>query len=199
MDYIYDIVLNFQNNYYEFYEWKPTDKIINVKKILVYKVNNKNYLNLKYNDIVLDTKILPKQNKMFLITNGVEVMGILLDNNGKLIKRSSLLIDESDEVLEDKETLKPFPLKYKKNNLKPHISLDRIKEEKYQFIQNYFSNININKDEYLLKYLYYDIYNKEENNIKKVYKNLIDLITNDINKIYNSIKKVNIEIKNKID
>lgn len=199
MDYIYDIVLNFQNNYYEFYEWKPTDKIINVKKILVYKVNNKNYLNLKYNDIILDTKILPKQNKMFLITNGVEVMGILLDNNGKLIKRSSLLIDESDEVLEDKETLKPFPLKYKKNNLKPHISLERIKEEKYQFIQNYFSNININKDEYLLKYLYYDIYNKEENNIKKVYKNLIDLITNDINKIYNSIKKVNIEIKNKID
>ena len=148
MDYIYDIVLNFQNNYYDFYEWKPTDKIINVKKILVYKVNNKNYLNLKYNDIILDTKILPKQNKMFLITNGVEVMGILLDNNGKLIKRSSLLIDESDEVLEDKETLKPFPLKYKKNNLKPHISLDRIKEEKYQFIQNYFSNININKDEY---------------------------------------------------
>ena len=199
MDYIFDIVLNFQNNYYEFYEWKPTDKIINVKKILVYKVNNKNYLNLKYNDIILDTKILPKQNKMFLITNGVEVMGILLDNNGKLIKRSSLLIDESDEVLEDKETLKPFPLKYKKNNLKPHISLERIKEEKYQFIQNYFSNININKDEYLLKYLYYDIYNKEENNIKKVYKNLIDLITNDINKIYNSIKKVNIEIKNKID
>ena len=199
MDYIYDIVLNFQNNYYEFYEWKTSDKIINVKKILVYKVNNKNYLNLKYNDIILDTKILPKQNKMFLITNGVEVMGILLDNNGKLIKRSSLLIDESDEVLEDKETLKPFPLKYKKNNLKPHISLERIKEEKYQFIQNYFSNININKDEYLLKYLYYDIYNKEENNIKKVYKNLIDLITNDINKIYNSIKKVNIEIKNKID
>ena len=199
MDYIYDIVLNFQNNYYEFYEWKPTDKIINVKKILVYKVNNKNYLNLKYNDIILDTKILPKQNKMFLITNGVEVMGILLDNNGKLIKRSSLLIEESDEVLEEKETLKPFPLKYKKNNLKPHISLDRIKEEKYQFIQNYFSNININKDEYLLKYLYYDIYNKEENNIKKIYKNLIELINNDINKIYNSIKKVNIEIKNKID
>ena len=36
MDYIYDIVLNFQNNYYEFYEWKTSDKIINVKKMLVY-------------------------------------------------------------------------------------------------------------------------------------------------------------------
>ena len=47
MDYIYDIVLNFQNNYYEFYEWKTTDKIINVKKILVYLVSNQDYLNLK--------------------------------------------------------------------------------------------------------------------------------------------------------
>ena len=43
MDYIYDIVLNFQSNYYEFYEWKTTDKIINVKKILVYLVSNQDY------------------------------------------------------------------------------------------------------------------------------------------------------------
>ena len=31
MDYIYDIVLNFQKDYHDFYEWKSTDKIINVK------------------------------------------------------------------------------------------------------------------------------------------------------------------------
>ena len=35
MDYIYDIVLNFHENYYEFYEWKSSDKIINVKKITI--------------------------------------------------------------------------------------------------------------------------------------------------------------------
>ena len=31
MNYIYDIVLNFHESYYEFYEWKSTDKIINFK------------------------------------------------------------------------------------------------------------------------------------------------------------------------
>jgi len=92
MDYIYDIVLNFQSNYYDFYEWRETDKIINIKKILVYKTNDENYLNLKYNEIILDNQLLPKQTKMFLVTNGVEVMGIMLDNQGKLIKRSSLLL-----------------------------------------------------------------------------------------------------------
>ena len=195
MDYIYDIVLNFQNNYYDFYEWRSTDKIINIKKILIYKVNNKDYLDLKYNDVIIDKNKIPHQEKMILVTNGIEVMGLLLDNEGKVIKRSSLLIDESDEVLEEKETIKSLPLIYKKNNIKPHISNSRIYLEKKKFLKNYFSNIDKIKDEYLLKYIYYDIYNKEENDINKIYQNLQELISNDINKIYNSINKINLELK----
>ena len=38
MEYIYDIVLNFNDCYYEFYEWNSKDKIINVKKIPVYRI-----------------------------------------------------------------------------------------------------------------------------------------------------------------
>lgn len=195
MDYIYDIVLNFQNDYYDFYEWKITDKIINIKKILVYSVSNQEYLNLKYNEVILDKNELPNKTKMFLVTNGIEVMGILLDNNGKIIKRSSLIFDESDEVLEEKETIKELPLKYKKNIQKSHISNSRILTEKKKFLQKYFSNIEKIKDEYLLKYIYYDIYNIEENNINIVYKKLQELVYDDINTIYNSIKKINIELK----
>jgi len=196
MDYIYDIVLNFQNDYYEFYEWKTSDKIINIKKISVYLTNNQDYLNLKYNDVILDIKLLPKASKMFLITNGVEVMGLLLDMHGKIMKRSSLLFDEADEVLEEKETIKALPLKYKKNIVKSQISTSRIQSEKIKFLERYLSNIDINKDEYLLKYIHYDIYNKEENDIIKIYKELKKMIHNDVNRIYNSIKKVSIELKN---
>ena len=195
MDYIYDIVLNFQSNYYDFFEWKSTDKVINIKKISVYKVNSEDYLNLKYNDVILDKKILPKEIKMFLVTNGGEVMGLLLDNDGRIIKRSSLLFDEADEILEEKENIKILPLKYKKNISKPHLSYSRLIIEKTKFLEKYFSNIDINQDEYLLKYIYYDIYNKEENNINKVYKELKTLISCNINKIYDSIKKVSIELK----
>ena len=91
MDYIYDIVLNFQDQYYDFFEWKNTDKIINVKKIFVYKTTDEDYLDLKYNEVTLDNKILPKQIKMFLLTNGKEVMGILLDSEGKVIKRRTAM------------------------------------------------------------------------------------------------------------
>ena len=31
MNNIYDVILNFLNNYYEVYEWKNTDDIINVR------------------------------------------------------------------------------------------------------------------------------------------------------------------------
>lgn len=195
MDYIYDIVLNFQNNYYDFFEWRSTDKVINVKKIPIYITSNEDYLNLKYNEVILDTIIFSKPTKMFLITNGVEVMGLLLDNEAKIIKKSSLLFDEADEVLDDKDVLKPLKIVYKKNIKKPHISYSRLISEKKQFLEKYFSNINIDKDEYLLKYIYYDIFHKEENNIDIVYQTLKDLMKENVNKIYNSIKKVSIELK----
>ena len=195
MDYIYDIVLNFQNNYYDFFEWKESDKVINVKKILVYKTTDEDYLNLKYNEIILELKEFPKQTKMFLVTNGREVMGILLDNNGKIIKRSSLLFDEADEVLEDKDLIKTLPLVYKKNIFKKHISSSRLMTEKTKFLNKYFSNIDTNNDKYLLKYIYFEIYNKEESNIDLIYTELKKLINQDIDKIYNSIKKVSIELK----
>lgn len=195
MDYIYDIVLNFQNNYYDFFEWRSTDKVINVKKILVYNIKNEDYLNLKYNEVILEPKIFPKQTKMFLITNGVEVMGLLLDNEGKIIKRSSLLFDEADEILDDKDVIKSLKIEYKKNINKPHISYSRLTTEKIKFLEKFFDNIDINKDEYLLKYIYYDIYNKEENNIDKVYLKLKELMKENIDKIYNSIEKVRIELK----
>ena len=195
MDYIYDIVLNFQNNYYDFYEWKSTDKIINIKKILVYTVNDQEYLNLKYNEITLDKKQLPNKTKMFLVTNGIEVMGILLDNDGKITKRSSLLFDEADEVLGEKETIKALPIKYKKNISKPHLSSSRLNTEKRKFLEKYLSNLDINKDKYLLKYIYHEIYNKEESNINKIYQELKELINTNINEVYNSIKKINIELK----
>ena len=195
MDYIYDIVLNFQNNYYDFFEWRSIDKVINVKKIPIYIISNEDYLNLKYNDVIIDNQIFPKPTKMFLVTNGTEVMGLLLDNEGKVLKRSSLLFDESDEVLENKNELKSLAIVYKKNKNNPHTSHSRITIDKIKFLEQYFSNININEDEYLLKYIYFDIYNKEEGNLDIIYQELKNLMEENIDKIYNSIKKVSIELK----
>ena len=114
MDYIYDIVLNFQDKYYEFYEWYPQDRIINVKKIPIYKITTKDYLNIKKNLVIIDRKTIPNISKVFLLTNGIEIMGILLDNYGKNIKISSLLFEEADDILKDRDSIKEINIKYRK-------------------------------------------------------------------------------------
>ena len=194
MEYIYDIVLNFQDNYYDFYEWQKKDKIINIKKIPIYKINNKDYLNIKNNKVTINKESLPKTNNMFLLTSGIEIIAILINNKGKILKKSSLIFEESDDILEDKDKIKVINIKYKIDKKNPTNLNSRIEQEKIKFINKFFKIINKRKDEYLLKYLYYEIYNKEED-IDIIYNKLLYLSKNDINKIYNSIQTLNKELK----
>jgi len=190
MEYIYDILLNFQETYCDFFEWQLSDKIINVKKISLYKITNKDYLNLKYHDIIFEENPFSKNNRMVLVTNGLEVMGILLNNNNQIIKRSSLLLDEASDILEYLPNLKALSLKYKKNTLKQINYQGRLHQEKQAFLNKFFNNINLKRDEYLLKYLYFDIYNQEESNINKIYQSLLELKNNNYQKLYTSIKTI---------
>lgn len=195
MDYIYDIVLNFQEEYYDFYEWKSTDKIINVNRLPIYKISNESYLAIKNNSTTIDKSSLPKQNKMFLITNNIEVMALIIDNTGKVLKKSSLLFEESDDILEDKELIKPIDIKYiisKKNKLS---SISRLSQERIKYTSDYLKKIDPKKDEYLLKYIYYELYKIEESNPEKIYNILKDLSKNNPSKLYISIKQVNLELK----
>lgn len=195
MDYIYDIVLNFHEQYYDFYEWKPSDKIINIKRIPIYKISTKDYINIKNNEVTLERNTIPKTNKIFLITSGIEVMGIYIDNSGKVLKKSSLLFEESDDILEDKDEIKEINIKYIINKKYLNNYQSRITKEKKEYINNYLNDIDKYKDEYLLKYLYYDIYNLEEEDTNIIYNKLIDLSKNNFNELYESIKKVNLELK----
>lgn len=195
MEYVYDIVLNFRESYYEFYEWHSKDKIINLKRVPIYKISNQDYLNIKYNNIIIDKSSLPKQNKIFLLTSGLEVMGILINNNGMIIKKSSLLFDEADEILEDRDNLITIDIKYEITKQNKIEFKSRTLKEKSEFINNYLNKLDKEKDEYLLKYIYYEIYNKEEKNIDTVIQKLNELSKENVSIIFDSIKKVNLELK----
>lgn len=193
MDYVYDIVLNFQNKYYDFYEWLPQDKIININKIIIYKISSDNYLDIKNNNILIDKNSLPKQNKMFLITSGDEVMGILLNNRGEVIKKSSLLFDEADDILKKKHNMKKIVLKYTIIKKQKPVYKSRIKEEKLAFVKDYLKNINKEADEYILKYLYYDIYNVMESDLEKIYQKLLSIVETNTDRLYSLIDELGIK------
>lgn len=195
MNYIYDIVLNFQDNYYNFFEWNKEDKIRNVPKILLYKVSDKDIQILKNNKVKVSQKFIEliKNNKknsknICLVSNGKIALGLLFASDGTLLKRSSLIFEEEEEVIEAIKELEQTNIEYIKNiYIKPQNKLRAEKEKKAKLIEY----IKKTTDILTLKYLYYEYYEKEINNPEKIKPALLKELSKDWtikqNNLYNVV------------
>ena len=164
MNYIYDIVLNFNKEYYSFYEWNRKDNIINV-------IRDKTY-----------TYTRSKLGPSLLISNEKEVIAIMFNENGDLIKRSSLTLDEEEEVLDEIVNNEIYNIPIIKHTKVNNDNVTRSIREKRDFLLKYISN---EKNDINLKYLYYDYFEKDEDNIKDIKDKLIKEIKNNWNKRLN--------------
>lgn len=201
MNYIYDIILNFNEEFYDFYEWKSNDNVINVRKIPVLKVDENTYIALRNNKVQVSLKTIEVLKKNFslynekiegniicLITNGMSAFGVMFNNNGYLIKRSSMLFDEEEEVIDESENIKEVKIEFIKNEKQEKNNVSRIVKEKQKFINDYISSLD---DELTLKYIYYDYFEKEENknNIKEILlKEITRKWNNKLSKLYDLTK-----------
>ena len=204
MNYIFDIVLNFHQNYYNFFEWNRTDKIKNIYKISLYRVTDKDLINLKYNNIKVKEPIInkikednPKHKKIIcLVSNTKTSVGLLFDESGNLLKRSSLLFEEETEVNHIAKTLPITKIEYLKNTLVSTKNTLRIEKEKKELLENYIKDLS---DEYTLKYLYYEYFNKECNDISKIKNILLQELSSEWTiKKNNLYQIINILTKNKL-
>ena len=53
MNYIYDVVLNFQDDLIEFYEWSSEDTIDHIKRIPIFRISSQNLNDLINKNIVI--------------------------------------------------------------------------------------------------------------------------------------------------
>lgn len=193
MNFIYDIVLNFNKDYYDFFEWNKKDSVINIKKIPLFLVSNDTFKAMKYDNISVNHDFIDSiKDKTYtynrqkigpscLISNGKEVMGLLFNDKGDLIKRSSLLLDEEEEVLDEIYSDEVFDIgivKHTKGN-RNSTSINRIEKEKKDFLIKYISK---EKSDVNLKYLYYDYFEKDEDDSSAIKNALINEIKNNWNK-----------------
>lgn len=208
MNYIYDIVLNFNKEYYNFFEWNKRDNIVNVKKIPLFLVNNDTFKMFKYDNVTVSSDFINlikdktytysriKIGNTSLITNGKEVIAVLFNDKGELIKRSSLLLDEEEEVLNEIEGNKIYSIDILKKQKVKIENINRTQKEKKEFLIKYISK---EKNDINLKYLYYDYFEKDENDSGVIKNILISEIKNDWNKkldkFYETVKIFN-KIKN---
>lgn len=214
MSYVYDLVLNFNSDYYEFYEWKEEDVIYHIKRIHLIKVDSKMYNEIFDNIIVFNEDfLLSIFNKCeyynnrniesipyaFLVTDSYRVMGILLDSSGKTYKYSSLLLDEEEYVLDLCNKLGNIKLNYKiikkRNKCEDKTRLERVI---IKYIKKSLKTDYEKKDVNKLKYLYYEYFNKHSDDIDYIYKSLVNELDKEINeKHYNLYKLIKLSYSGK--
>ncbi len=195
MIYIYDVLLNFNTDLIEFFEWEEDDLIVYIKKIPIYKVNDKFIFDLINNKIKVDNFFLEEiKNKTYfcdnssnqdfkycvLFTNLNTIIGVCFNNNGNVIYLSKLLVEEEQEILIIANRLSYKEINYEVLDNYKRINDNLTRKERYiknillEKINELYINNNIEK----LNYLYYEYFNKVCNNKKEEYEKLIDSINN---------------------
>lgn len=208
MKYIYDILLNFNEELYDYYEWKESDYIEYVKKIPLVKVKTEDYRKIRDYKVVVPQEVLDKiynttevyvDKTVKLIeyacvfTNGEEVIAVEFNYRGFSIMKSNLLIDESDEIIEISDKLKEVELKYEViSKEESNKFITRNESEKLMFLNREIKMLYRDKNGDKLKYLYYECFNKRENDIEVIYNLFMSFISKEWdekhNKLYELLK-----------
>ena len=198
MDYIYDILLNFSREYFDFFEWVSKDNIINVRKVPCFRLSDQDYLKFKYDSITVEEDFLDKiHNKtclysgnnncpyVCLFTNSIDVFGAMFNKQGNLIKRSSLLLDEAYEVLEESFSYNVTNINIIKYKKSCNLIISRLERERKAKIRKFLFKSMPSDNQ--LKYIYYDYFGMEEGNSDKILKSLVNEVNNPWNKKLNKL------------
>ncbi len=207
MNYVYDILLNFQKELYEFYEWNKEDEITHIRRIPLFKISARDLKMVKTSDIKIEKnfcdKIYNKTEKFrktgvsqipyaFLISDGKEVIAIKLDKTLKIIAKSSLLLDEAEEICEMTLDQKMVKIKYLNQNQKNQINFEtRYEKETKKKLNIKLLNLYKSREYEKLKYIYFECFRKKENNINTILQKLkqeINTKSENYKKIFNFFK-----------
>ena len=180
MNYIYDVLANFNNYFYEFFDWNIDDDIVHIKKLPILRVSYDFFSKVKYHDVVVSKDLLDliyRKTDFFKINkniysyvcafcDGNEAIIVNFGSDGGILGRSSFLIDEENEVLDLCECLDVSDF-----NIVDFKKCDYsvLKTRKEISDCSYFLNEIKNMSSDKLKYLYFECFDEFENNVQKIF------------------------------
>ena len=194
MQYYYDVLGNFSEYILKFYEWESNDDIVNIKKIPFIKISKEDMRVLLSYSVILEMDNIVKNSKdkanYLLLSTGCDALMVELNQEGKIIYYSSLLIEDELEVNELAHSMNTIKLKFK--------VLDKIKilsdykqgEKAKNLIFHELKKIrdNDNKDECL--YYYYEWFHVSTDDYDKAIKKMFLEIKKPFNKDMERIEKL---------
>lgn len=194
MNYVYDVVLNFQEELIEFYEWDSKDTIDHIKKIPIFRINSTSLNDLINKNIIISNDFIQKiknKTKCFRKTNDLKysalftdlnkVIGIEFSETGKILCRSSLLLDEEESIIMDCRFDIVEKICYKITSTIEKTFLTRKEKYKRNYIlkelEEVYNSNNIDK----LNYLYKEIYNDNTLSFESKYLKLKESVAKNYN------------------
>lgn len=194
MTYIYDLLLNFQdvNRLVEFFEWTDQDILEHIKKIPLFRIKPIDMDNICFGNIKIDNSILEKIKTKTLLYKKKKiipyatlfcdlnrVIAVEFSNQGEIIAKSCLLLDEEIEVIDNCQDLKEEVLNYKVIQKNDNLSfLTRKEEFQQRYLLQEIKTLLERKDEDKLVYLYEEIFGKDNISILNKYNRLIEKLKN---------------------
>lgn len=208
MNYIYDVIANFNDIPYDFFEWNKIDDITHLKKVIIIKTDSQ-VLNDLINKKVKVSEDLLKyiknktefysksdSNLIAIFTNGYINICIKFTKDGINKYKSFLQIEEDDEVLELSNRLNEINFNYQIFGEANICQFKTRKEtEAYNYIVDKIDDLYNKNDVMKLKYIYYDCFDKFEDNKNKIYEEIKQSINDNfevLNKIYDFFKLISL-------
>ena len=208
MTYIYDILLNFTDTerLLEFFEWDEKDQIENIKKIPLIRVSNKTMKDFIVKKVKISEELLSEiKNKTstyrktkdfeytLLISDLNKVVAIEFAQNGEVIARSSLLLDEEEEVLEETEYLEVQTINYKIiKTYKADYHLTRTEQKKKNYLLKEMDILYKENNTSKLIFLYEELFKKDDLSLYDKYLKIKNDIENNYsnkhNKLYDIVR-----------
>lgn len=206
MIYIYDILLNFNDSkrLVDFYEWDRKDNLEHIKKIPLFRISSVDMENIITSNIKVNKSFLDKICNMTLVyknKRGIKYAALFCDLNkalavefnkdGTVICKSSLLLDEEEDVLEDAAIIDLFDFNYKvieKHDIDPFLTRSEMFKKRYLLkeIESLFNDKYYDK----FNYLYEEIFGRDDKNIKDRYQIIIDDINKNYRDEYNNLYEI---------
>lgn len=194
MQYYYDVLGNFSEYILKFYEWESNDDIVNIKKIPFIKISKEDMRVLLSYSVILEMESIVRNSKdktnYLLFSTGCDALMVELNQEGKIIYYSSLLIEDELEVNELAHSMNTMKLKFKVLDKIKTLNDYRQGEKAKNLIFHELKKIkdNDNKDECL--YYYYEWFHVSTDDYDKAIKKMFLEIKKPFNKDMERIEKL---------
>ena len=158
MVYVYDILVNFNDMLYDFYDWKTTDDFYHVRRCPLFKVKTNILGDLTYKKVriaeeflsvvkdktqVFTSKNVETLEYSFIVTDGINSLMVLVDKKGLVIKKSKFLINEEVEISNMSKTMRMTALSY--NVINNNITKNKMLRDENSLVDKILEELEIIK------------------------------------------------------